>query len=50
MNMNFGDIGDGEGQGNLACCNPWVKSGIWLPIEQQQNTFQCNIVDSPDEN
>ena len=25
-----------------------TESGIWLPTEQQQNTFQYNIVDSPD--
>ena len=23
MNMNLGKLGDGEGQGGLACCSPW---------------------------
>ena len=25
-----------------------TESRVWLPTEQQQNTFQYNIVDSPD--
>ena len=30
--LEFGQtLGDGEGQGSLACCNPWVtKSQTWL--------------------
>ena len=28
MNMNLGQtLGDGEGQGGLACCNPWGRKG-----------------------
>ena len=23
MDMNFGKLGDGEGQGGLVCCSPW---------------------------
>ena len=31
-------LGDGEGQGSLACCSPWVaKSWTWLGTEQQQD-------------
>ena len=23
MNMNWANLGDGEGQGDLVCCSPW---------------------------
>ena len=29
-------LGDGEGQGRLACCSPWGKSRTQLTTEQQQ--------------
>ena len=32
--------GDGEGQGNLACCSPWV--GHDLVTEQQQKNLTVN--------
>ena len=32
--------GDGEGQGNLACCSPWV--GHDLATEQQQKNLTVN--------
>ena len=25
MSVNFGKLGDGEGQGSLACCSPWHR-------------------------
>ena len=31
MGLSLGKPGDGEGQGSLACCSPWVtKSQTWL--------------------
>ena len=29
-------LGDGEGQGSLACCSPWGSVGHNLVTEQQQ--------------
>ena len=31
-------VGDGEGQGSLACCSPWGSFGHTLVTEQQQAT------------
>ena len=34
--------GDGEGQGDLACCSPWCCSQTWLS-DWTTTTMQCNI-------
>ena len=28
MNMNLGKLGDGEGQGGLACCDSWGRKEL----------------------
>ena len=33
------DPGDGEGQGSLACCNPWVHKESDATEQQQQSTL-----------
>ena len=39
MDINLGKLGDGEGQGSLACCSPWGlgRVGHKLATEQQQH-------------
>ena len=38
MDINLGKLGEGEGQGSLACCSPWGlrRVGHKLATEQQQ--------------
>ena len=37
MHMSLNKLGDGEGQGSLACCRPWVaKSQNDLLVTEQQ--------------
>jgi len=40
-------LGDGEGQGSLACCSPWItKSRTWPMTEQQQNYMTDSFLGS----
>ena len=44
--MNLSKLGDGEGQGSLACCGPWGhKESDDLAAEQQQQ--QCRRLFGP---
>ena len=40
MDMNLSKLGDGEGQGSLACCSPWgckVRHDLATEQQRQQN-------------
>ena len=40
-------LGDGEGQGSLACCSPWItKRRTWPMTEQQQNYMTDSFLGS----
>ena len=52
MDMNLGKLGDGEGQGSLACCSPWGRKELdtaWqlnkkrLPFMRHQTAALCLI-------
>ena len=32
-------LGDSEGQGSLACCNPWGHKGLDMLVTEQQCLF-----------
>ena len=34
-------LGDGEGQGGLVCCNPWVHKELDMTMQQQQQYILC---------
>ena len=42
------DLGDGEGQGGLACCSPWHRSRVWHDLvteqQQRQQPWSCPVM------
>ena len=43
MDVNFGKLGDGEGQGGLACCSPWgCKESVGYVWETEQSRGPAN--------
>ena len=40
MDMNLGTLGDGEGQGGLACYSPWGREELDMTWQLNNNNIQ----------